>query len=396
MRETRKANRSWAPALWGFLLLCSISTCSARGHAGENLGSIRLPPGFTISLFSGDVPGARSLALSPSGVLYVGTQDAGKVYALVDRNGDGKADHVYTVASGLDTPNGVAWKDGALYVGLISRVLRLDAIDEHLEHPPKPVPVGPTFPSDRSHGWKFIRFGPDGLLYVPVGAPCNICEIKDPYAAIHRMRVDGSNSRQLFARGVRNTVGFDWQPGTGVLWFTDNGRDWLGDDLPPDELNRAPQAGLHFGYPFCHGGDLADPHFGEGHPCSQYTPPAIKLGAHVASLGMRFYTGTMFPAEYRNQIFIAEHGSWNRSTPVGYRVSLVKVEGDRAVSYQPFAEGWLGGGRNWGRPVDVQVALDGALLVSDDKAGAIYRIAYTGTGGTSGKAANPGDKPVTR
>ncbi len=390
MREVRRTNRPWTLAPWGLAVLCSIYTCSARGRSGADLplSSIHLPPGFSISLFSGDVPGARSLSLSPGGVLYVGTQE-GKVYALVDRNRDGKADKVYTVASGLDTPNGVAFKDGALYIGLVSQMLRLDAIEAHLEHPPKPVPVGPAFPTDRGHGWKFIRFGPDGQLYVPVGAPCNICEIKDPYATINRMRVDG-NSRQIFARGIRNTVGFDWQPGTGVLWFTDNGRDWLGDDLPPDELNRAPQAGLHFGYPFCHGGDLADPKYGAGHPCSQYTPPAIKLGPHVAALGMRFYTGAMFPPEYKNQIFIAEHGSWNRSTPIGYRVSLVKVEGDRAVSYQPFAEGWLGGGRNWGRPVDVEVAPDGALLVSDDKAGAIYRIAYTGTGGTGGT------KPATK
>jgi len=394
MPEMRRTNRPWTLAPWGLAVLCSIYTCSARGRSGADLPlqSLHLPPGFSISLFSGDVPGARSLSLSPGGVLYVGTQE-GKVYALVDRNRDGKADKVYTVAAGLDTPNGVAFKDGALYIGLVSQMLRLDAIEAHLEHPPKPVPVGPAFPTDRGHGWKFIRFGPDGQLYVPVGAPCNICEIKDPYATINRMRVDG-NSRQIFARGIRNTVGFDWQPGTGVLWFTDNGRDWLGDDLPPDELNRAPQAGLHFGYPFCHGGDLADPKYGAGHPCSQYTPPAIKLGPHVAALGMRFYTGAMFPPEYRNQIFIAEHGSWNRSTPIGYRVSLVKVEGDRAVSYQPFAEGWLGGGRNWGRPVDVEVAPDGALLVSDDKAGAIYRIAYTGGG--AGASSAGGTKPATK
>jgi glucose/arabinose dehydrogenase len=212
-----------------------------------------------------------------------------------------------------------------------------------------------------------------------VGAPCNICEIQDPFAAITRMRPDGTGF-EIFARGIRNTVGFDWQPGGGGLWFTDNGRDWLGDNKPPDELDRAPRAGLHFGYPFCHGGDLADPKLGAGHPCSQYTPPAQKLGPHVAALGMRFYTGTMFPPEDRNQIFIAEHGSWNRSTPIGYRVTLVKVQGDRALSYEPFAEGWLGGGRNWGRPVDVEVAKDGALLVSDDKAGAIYRITYTRSG----------------
>jgi glucose/arabinose dehydrogenase len=375
MRGAR-ATYPWPLPLLGLLVVCSVSTCSAGRQAELPLSTLHLPPGFTITLFSGAVPGARSLALSPGGVLYVGTQE-GKVYALVDRDRDGRADRVYTVAQGLHTPNGVAVRGGALYVAEISQVLRFDGMDDHLEHPAQPVAVGPAFPTDRAHGWKFIRFGPDGQLYVPVGAPCNICEIKDPYASITRMRADGSG-REIYARGIRNTVGFDWQPGTGVLWFTDNGRDWLGDDSPPDELDRAPHAGLHFGYPFCHGGDLPDPKFGAGHPCSQFTPPAIKLGPHVAALGMRFYTGTMFPAEYRNQIFLAEHGSWNRSNPIGYRVSLVKVEGNRALSYQPFVEGWLAGGHEWGRPVDVEVAPDGALLVSDDKAGAIYRIAYAG------------------
>jgi glucose/arabinose dehydrogenase len=382
----RALRRRGSPLGWGLLALGlagSVATCSARGEAGKlPLGEIRLPPGFTISLFSGDVPGARSLALSPAGILYVSTREEGKLYALIDRDHDGRADRVYTLAKGLDTPNGIAWKDGALYVALVSQVLRYDGIDDHLESPPKPVPVGSPFPKDAAHGWKFIRFGPDGRLYVPVGAPCNICEIQDPYAAITRMKADGTE-REIYARGIRNTVGFDWQPGSpggGVLWFTDNGRDWMGDNKPPDELNRAPTAGLHFGYPFCHGGDLPDPKLGAGHPCSQYTPPVQKLGPHVAALGMRFYTGTMFPPEFRNQIFIAEHGSWNRSTPIGYRVTLVKVAGDRALSYEPFAQGWLSGGHVWGRPVDVQVAADGALLVSDDKAGAVYRIAYGGAG----------------
>jgi glucose/arabinose dehydrogenase len=305
----------------------------------------------------------------------------GNVYAVVDRNKDGKAEEVHTIASGLRSPNGVAWKDGALYVAEISRVLRFDGIDDKLASPPKPVVVTDAYPKDGHHGWKFIRFGPDGKLYVPVGAPCNVCDEKNPiYASITRIVVPQGGPQggqpEIVARGVRNTVGFDWHPKTRELWFTDNGRDWLGDDAPPDELNRAPKAGLHFGFPYCHAGTIADPEFGKARPCSQFTPPARTLGPHVAALGMRFYTGTMFPEAYRNQIFIAEHGSWNRSQPLGYRVTLVRLQGDKAVSYEPFAQGWLEGGEAWGRPVDVEVMPDGSLLVSDDRAGAIYRITY--------------------
>jgi glucose/arabinose dehydrogenase len=350
--------------------------CAAVGKA--QLDRIKLPPGFSISVYSEAVPGARSLAQSPRGIVYVGSMGEGKVYALVDKNKDGRADQVFTLASGLRSPNGVAWRDGALYVAEISRVLRFDGIDDRLANPPKPVVVTDAYPHDGHHGWKFIRFGPDGKLYVPVGAPCNVCDPDNPiYASITRIDPKGGKP-EIVARGIRNTVGFDWQPGTGVLWFTDNGRDMMGDDVPPDELNRAPldrapKAGLHFGFPYCHGGDVPDPEFGKKHACSEFVPPAIKLGPHVAAIGMRFYTGTMFPAAYRNQIFIAEHGSWNRSVPIGYRVTLVRVQGDRAVSYEPFAEGWLGHG---GRPVDVEVMPDGALLVSDDDAGAVYRITW--------------------
>jgi glucose/arabinose dehydrogenase len=306
----------------------------------------------------------------------VGSRSAGKVYALVDLNQDQKADEVITIAEGLNKPNGVAFLDGSLYVAEISRVLRYDRIEARLKNPPRPVVVNDSFPKDEHHGWKFIRFGPDGRLYVPVGAPCNVCERKDPrYASIMRMKPDGTGL-EIFARGVRNTVGFDWHPLTQELWFTDNGRDWMGDDLPPDELNHALEKGMHFGFPYCHGKNIPDPQFGKKHKCEEFVPPAMELGAHVASLGMRFYTGTMFPAEYRNQIFIAEHGSWNRSELAGYRVTLVKLEKGRAVKYEVFAEGWLDWAGAWGRPVDVQVMPDGALLVSDDKAGAIYRIHY--------------------
>jgi glucose/arabinose dehydrogenase len=296
---------------------------------------------------------------------------------VLDRDGDLIADDVITVTSGLSSPNGVAFRDGSLYVAEISRVLRYDNIESRLEDAPGPITVNESFPDDTAHGWKFIAFGPDGMLYVPVGAPCNICDPEDErYASIMRMNPDGTGL-EVFASGIRNTVGFDWHPETNVLWFTDNGRDWLGDNQPPDELNRAPEPGLDFGYPYWHGTDVPDPQFGGGHTADEFTLPEIDLGPHVAALGMRFYTGNMFPAEYRSQIFIAEHGSWNRSTPIGYRVTLVRLnENHEAISYETFAEGWLQDGNAWGRPVDVLVMPDGALLVSDDQAGAIYRISY--------------------
>jgi len=369
-----------------FRALAALGACIAAGgvpgaqpRADLPLGTLRLPAGFSIAVFASDVPGARSLALGPRGVVFVGTRDQGTVYAVLDRDGNGAAEKVLTLASGLRMPNGVAWRNGSLYVAEVNRVLRYDRVAEWLDRggrPPDPVVVKGDYPTDTEHGWKFIRFGPDGLLYVPVGAPCNVCGKDDPYASITRIRPDGSGM-EIFARGIRNTVGFDWQPGTKTLWFTDNGRDRLGDDAPPDELDAAPRAGMHFGFPFCHGGDIPDPRFGGSRSCSEFTPPARRLGPHVAAVGMRFYTGAMFPPAYRNQIFIAEHGSWNRSEPIGYRLSLVRVEGDRAVSYEPFVEGWLSAGRVWGRPVDVEVAPDGALLVSDDTAGVIYRISYS-------------------
>jgi glucose/arabinose dehydrogenase len=370
------------------LATCLLLACSPGGAAPAGslpLDSIKLPPGFKISVYAEGVTNARQMALSPKGVLYVGSNSAGKVYAVVDQNKDGKADKVYTIASGLRLPSGVAFHDGALYVGAVSRVLRWPGIDDKLAQPPVPQTVSEAYPSDGHHGWKFIAFGPDGWLYVPVGAPCNVCDEKNPiYASITRVRVDAAGKAgkpEIWARGIRNTVGFDWHPQTHELWLTDNGRDMMGDNRPPDELNHAPKPGLHFGFPYCHGGDIPDPEFGKGHPCSGYTPPAQNLGPHVAAIGMRFYTGTMFPPKYRNQAFIAEHGSWNRSDPIGYRVMVVTIENGKAVSYQPFAEGWLQrGGDAWGRPADVLVMPDGALLVSDDDAGVIYRITYAAPG----------------
>jgi glucose/arabinose dehydrogenase len=336
------------------------------------LERIKLPPGFEISVFADSVPEARSLALGRNNVLFVGTR-ADRVYAV--RYRDAKATQVVTIASGLRMPNGVALKDGALYVAEVNRILRFDDIEAQLDARPKPAVVTDRYPGETHHGWKFIRFGPDGWLYVPVGAPCNICEPDPRHGLISRIRPDGSGY-EVFARGVRNSVGFDWDPRTQSLWFTDNGRDMLGDDLPSDELNHAPKPGMHFGYPYCHQGDTADPEFGSKRACSEFSAPAVKLGAHVASLGMRFYTGASFPAEYRGNIFIAEHGSWNRSKKIGYRIARVVAEGGRVTKHEVFAEGWLQGDSVWGRPVDLEVMPDGSLLVSDDHAGVIYRIAY--------------------
>lgn len=364
----------FSACLFGFFLHFAFHQVSFGDEI--SLEKIVLPPGFAINIFARNVPGARSMALGEKGTLFVGTRKAGKVYAISDTDGDNRADEVITIASGLNMPNGVAFRKGALYVACLNRVIRFDNIEPRLKNPPAFKVLYDQLPRDRHHGWKFIRFGPDGYLYVPVGAPCNVCERDDErYASILRMGPDG-HGVEVFAAGIRNTVGFDWHPETGELWFTDNGRDWLGDDLPPDELNRAPVRGLHFGFPYCHGGDIPDPKFGKKRRCEEFVAPEIKLGPHVASLGMRFYTGRMFPKKYRQQIFIAEHGSWNRSVPIGYRISLVELDGSKAVRYSVFAEGWLQGSRPFGRPVDVLVMADGSLLISDDLAGVIYRISY--------------------
>jgi glucose/arabinose dehydrogenase len=342
------------------------------------LDRIHLPPGFTIELVA-RVPGAREMVFGPRGTLFVGSVE-GSVHAVTLPRAGTQATrgNVRTIASGLRQPVGVAFRDGALYASAVSRILRFDDIEQHLDDPPKGVVVSDKFPSDAQHGWKFIAFGPDGKLYVPVGAPCNICEPdRDRYANIMRMNADGSDLG-VYARGIRNTVGFDWDPQTRELWFTNNGRDRMGDDTPPDTLNHAPKPGLDFGFPYCHAGTIRDPEFGGKKPCSGFAQPAQRLGAHVAALGMRFYTGTQFPSAYRGQIFIAEHGSWNRSSKVGYRVTIVRLDASRKpVGYEPFAEGWLQGERAWGRPADVAVAPDGSLLISDDTAGAIYRVRYT-------------------
>lgn len=359
-----------------FLLATTLAGAGAFADAAAQalpLDRIKLPPGFVIE-FVARVPNARGMTWGAEGTLFVGS-NSGLVHAVSFPRGGSPV--VRVIARGLREPAGVAFRGGALYVSAVNRILRYDGIEKRLDDPPAPVVVTDRFPTDGHHGRKFIAFGPDGKLYVPVGAPCNVCQ-PDPerYANIGRMNPDGSGF-EVVARGVRNTVGFDWHPRTKELWFTDNGRDWMGDDLPPCELNRATQAGQHFGFPYCHGGTIADPQYGSERACNEFVAPAQNLGPHVAPLGMRFYTGTQFPAEYREQVFIAEQGSWNRTTKIGYRVTLVRLDAaGRATKYETFAEGWLDGSSFWGRPADVLVAPDGSLLVSDDHAGAIYRIRY--------------------
>ncbi|MCY4171735.1 MAG: sorbosone dehydrogenase family protein [Bacteroidetes bacterium] len=350
------------------------------------LEQITLPDGFTIEVYADSVPSARQMALSPSGILYVGAIAQGTVHAVVDRDGDMKADELHLIDEDLELPSGLAYHDGSLYVAAVSRIYRYDDIDNQLDNPTAPVVVVDDLPTERHHGWKFIAFGPDGKLYVPVGAPCNVCEEPDPFATVLRMNADGSE-REVYARGIRNSVGFDWHPMTGELWITDNGSDNISpdpaitDNLPSCELNHAPEPGMHFGYPYYHQGDTPDPEFGEGRTADEFTPPVLLLGPHVAPLGIDFYTGSMFPDQYVNHAFIAEHGSWNRREKIGYRVKLVHFDdAGMAVDQEVFAEGWLQGQDHWGRPVDIETLPDGSILVSDDYANTIYRITYSADG----------------
>lgn len=345
-----------------------------------DLSTLKLPEGFEIAIYA-NVPNARSMVLSDNGTLYVGNRGEDKVYAARDEDGDNIAEKVMVIDEGLTMPNGVALKDGDLYVAEVSRILRYRNIEENLDNPPEPEVVYDAYPTDRHHGWKYIAFGPDGKLYVPVGAPCNIClkEDENPvYASITRIDVDNPKP-EIVARGVRNTVGFDWNPLDGKLWFTDNGRDMMGDDEPPCELNYVAEDGQHYGYPFCHGGTIADPEFGNKRDCEEFVVPAANFIAHTAPLGMNFYEGDMFPEAYGNRIFVAQHGSWNRSKKSGYRVMMIDHDNTTSTAVKVFAEGWLDHESQvaWGRPVDVITMADGSILISDDYADVIYRVTYS-------------------
>jgi glucose/arabinose dehydrogenase len=336
-----------------------------------------LPPGFTVATYADGVADARQLAIGANGTVFVGSREAGLVHAVHDDDHDGRADRVEILAAGLYMPSGIAYRDGSLYVAAVSRILRFDGVDGTTVAGIAPTVVVDDLPGDAHHGWKFIAFGPDGRLYVPVGAPCNVCDPSPPYASILSMAADG-RERVTVASGVRNSVGFDWNPASGELWFSDNGRDWLGDDRPPCEINRVSVHGQHFGFPFRHGDGLPDPEFGAAGDERAFVAPALALGAHVAPLGIEFYGGQAFPARYRGALFVAEHGSWNRSQKAGYRVMVALMDDTGNVTgYEPFISGWLHGQAYWGRPVDFAVLPDGSLLVSDHHGGRIYRVSYT-------------------
>ncbi len=369
-----------------WLVFILLAGCAQEADTASEYSDvdIRLPAGFTIEVLA-DIPNARSLQLGADGMLYVSSQRIGKVFAI--RNAFSAAPEVLVVAEGLKYPNGLAYKDGDLYVVEPERVLRYRDIESNLAQIVEPEVVTDKLLAGKQHAWKHASFGPDGKLYVAIGSPCNVCDEPD-YGIIQRMDVSGTEGGsvnvEVVARGIRNSVGFDWHPVTRELWFTDNNRDMLGDDGPPGELNRVSSMGEHFGFPFCHGASIVEPDedLARLGACLDITTPMQLLGPHVAPLGMVFYTGEQFPDYYRNQVFIAEHGSWNRSEKIGYRVTLVTLKNGQAVDYQPFAEGWLKDGHVSGRPVDVAVAPDGSLLVSDDRAGKVYRIRYVGDAAT--------------
>jgi len=344
------------------------------------LDQILLPEGFRIDVFADNLENPRSLALGPKGTVFVGTRrnDGNFIYAITDKNNDNKPDTIIQVSRGLKwNPMGVAMRGNDLYVGEIDRILKYENLEDHLFDPPEPKLIF-NYPPEKKHGDKYIRFGPDDKLYVPVGAPCNNCLEENPiFASITRINPDGSGF-EVYAHGVRNSRGYDWHPSTRELWFSDHGRDHLGDDMPPCEVNIAPQAGMHFGFPFCHGAAISDPEFGAQKPCADFVAPVHDLVAHAAPVSLKFYTGDMFPQEYHGQILVAEHGSWNSKKKKGYRIMLLKLEGNQVVSYEPFVWGWLDEEKNdaWGRPVDILQMPDGSLLLSDDYAGVIYRISY--------------------
>ncbi len=357
-----------------FLLLTSmLYPLLGAAQSDPGLADIVLPEGFSIEVFAEEIPNARSMAMGDNGTVFVSTRSDGRVFAI--RPDESGADRIVTIAEGLRTPNGIDYFDGDLYVAETRRLVRFVDIEKNLDRIPDYEVLDESFPTERHHGWRYIKFGPDGKLYMSIGAPCNVCDLES-FGIIQRMDPDGSN-KETVAYGVRNSVGLEFHPVTGELWFTDNGRDMLGDDLPPGELNRASSNGLHFGFPFCHGGEVLDPEFGDRRSCAEFESPVRKLGPHVAPLGLEIYDGEMFPAEYQGAAFIAEHGSWNRSKKIGYRVTVVRLEDGHALDYEVFAEGWLQGEQVSGRPVDLLILEDGSLLVSDDHAGRIYRIRYT-------------------
>jgi glucose/arabinose dehydrogenase len=344
-----------------------------------SLDELKLPHGFKLSVYAQGIEDARSLTLSPTGTLFVGNRSGKYVYALVDKDGDFKVDLKYKIYKSENMPNGVAFHKGDLYIAEVNRILKFTNIESKLENPGKPEVIYDKYPTEEHHGWKYIAFGPDEKLYVPVGAPCNICESKDSiFNTITRINADGTGL-EIVCKGVRNSVGFDWNPMDSTFWFTDNGRDLMGDNVPECELNHHLSKDDHFGYPYCHQGDVSDPEFGKKAACEKFKPPTQKLGPHTAPLGMEFYSGNMFPKEYDNAIFIARHGSWNRSKKIGYDIVTINIdEHGKSSGIKPFISGWLDDvqGDVSGRPVDFETMKDGSMLISDDFANAVYRLSY--------------------
>ena len=356
-------------------LLLALPACAAA--VDDNLSRLRLPPGFHIEVY-GRVPGARSMAVAEDlGAVFVGTRGS-DVYAVTGSDGEARLGRTVKVLSGLKVANGIAWKDGWLYIAERHRVVRYRTPSLRAVGSAGREVLFEGLPDKGHHGWRYAAAGPDGRLYVAVGAPCNICVGEGFEGSIVRLPLTGGQA-EIFARGVRNSVGLDFHPRTGELYFTDNGADRMGNDSPPDELNHAPRPGLHFGFPYFGGGGDRTSRFRDQAPPMPATPPVVAFGAHVAALGIHFYRGAMLPAEYRTDAFVAQHGSWNRSPPDGYRVVRVRFDAaGHATGYETFIEGWLNdNGSKWGRPVDVKSLPDGSLLVSDDEAGVIYRVTYS-------------------
>jgi glucose/arabinose dehydrogenase len=335
---------------------------------------LKAPKGFTIDVYASGVDNARTLRLGDKGTVFVSSRLKDKIYAIVEKGGKRE---VKVVASGLYRPNGIVLHKGTLYIAELSQISKIENVEDQLDNPPKPTVIYDDLPSDAPHGWKFLTVGPDNRLYFNIGAPCNICMPSDKHAQIRSINLDGSDPK-VVAKGIRQIVGMDWHPTLKQLYFTENQRDWLSEDLPEDKLNRITQPGKdNFGFPYCGGGNVPDPQFGWGHSCSEFTPPVVRLGPHSAPLGMRFYTGKMFPAQYRNAIFIARHGSWNRSKKLGGDIVVAKLNADGTVqSIEPFITGFIVDNKYLGRPVDMEWLKDGSMLLSDDYNGAVYHITY--------------------
>ena len=361
------------PATMADSPLSPIAQPPAPKAPGEiPINKIKVPQGFKVELWASGINNARAMTWGDKGTLFVSSRVAGNVYAVVDKAGKRE---VKTIAKGLNLPNGVAFKGGTLWIAEIHRITKMEGIEDKLDSPPEMKVVYETLPKDVPHGWKYLAFGPDGKLYFNIGAPCNICIPPDTHANISSINPDGSGF-EYWARGVRNSVGFDWHPVTKELYFATHGRDWLGEDVPNDRLDVAPKKGLHFGYPYCHQGDILDPEFGKGHTCSEFAAPLLKTGPHIAGNGVMFYTGSMFPPEYKNRIFLAQRGSWNKTQKIGFRVAMVTLRTGDVPKYESFAEGWLDNNQPWGRPNYTIQMKDGSILIADDYAGAIYRVSY--------------------